>query len=349
LQTWAKLPATLNSIELEEHDDGESVSYTLHGQFHYRIDDVEYSSDRISIDSAEGSLIWIRKTYRRLKPLIDHPNAITCFVHPSQPDQAILLRETGFQRSAFFSIGNIGFGWMGILGSLVMFRLWKHERETFRRKETHPNEPWKWNTFRNERKLDSAQGIKTPWLKFFVFWGLIGVLPATLLSLLEVLMGNAWGLSGLLPLGVELPLLYFAIRYIRLSGLMGNGELQMPKEFFHCGASTKATCIFATRLIPSGDVRANLTRTDTVYSGTDYERTIELDETYFISPKECKIKGGKLHIPVSIAIPADAPCSSEHEKDGSIWMLDLAVPTGSGKLKVRFELPVFETEKRKPA
>jgi len=239
---------------------------------------------------------------------------------------------------------------MGILGSLGLFRLWKHEREAFRLKENHPNEPWKWNTSRHEKKLISFQATKSSWLKLFVLWTLFAVLPATLLSLFELLKGNAWGLSGLMPLGIVLPLLYFAIRYIRRSGLMGNGELELPKDFFQPGESTTAICVFPTGQIPEGDVLANLTRIDTVYSGIDdYERTIELDETYVIMPKECKIEGGKLQIPVPIAIPADAPCSSEHEKDGSIWMLDLAVPTGSGKLKVRFELPVFETEKRKPA
>ena len=124
--TWAKIPATIKSVEFKvcPTKGKRRAKYTLKCRYSYEFDGKTYTSDRLSIMGATSGYKGGRQEHR-YEELLGHNkrgDPFTALVDPDDPKTAILYREAGFMYAmvpfglVFATIGGVvlAVGMMGL-------------------------------------------------------------------------------------------------------------------------------------------------------------------------------------------------------------------------------------------
>lgn len=351
MATWVPIPATLDSLALEDHQDEDSTTYKVVASYRYAYGGREYTSTRVAINTfADNIGNFQSNLYSRL--WVDRQReAITAFVDPRHPADATLDRTLRPFLLMFQSVFALVFGGVGF-GMLVAARIGGRKLVAARELEgRYPNEPWRWREEWAGGRIKSENRARAYLAAgFATLWNLVSS-PVAFLVPREVASGNTIALVGLLfPLvGVGLAVwavrAWLTVKRFRVSTLVLQ-RMPVPLGGRLVGAirveaavpvestfRVELTCVERRRTTRGGDSESS-------------ERLLWQNE-WTLPRSRCQITPSYSSIPIDVPLPADQPpASTVDTADRITWRLEVSGECPGPDYWSRFELPVFATSEK---
>ena len=91
---WARVPATLNSLQVKRHQGDDSTTWSLVGSYSYRFAGRSWHSTRVSYDWGSDNIDdFHQRVASRFSSAVGRPGAVTVWVNPDDPQASYLVRE----------------------------------------------------------------------------------------------------------------------------------------------------------------------------------------------------------------------------------------------------------------
>ena len=116
---WARVPATLHSIEVVSSRSSDSTTYRIVGAYSYSFSGHSYRNDRISYDTSSDN---IGADHQRIVSRIrqrEQRGELTAWVNPANPQQAFLSRDLRWKKLLFSTVFGLVFA--GVGGAMMLF------------------------------------------------------------------------------------------------------------------------------------------------------------------------------------------------------------------------------------
>jgi uncharacterized protein DUF3592 len=347
MRSWVAVPATLDRLELEEHQDEDSTTYEVAASYRYAYDGREYVNDRVAISGMADNLgSFQQKLYSALW-LAQRNGSVTAFVDPRRPESATLNRDLRWLLLVFQGVFALVFGAVGFglpLGARYGFKKLRAERE---RQQRFPDEPWRWKEeWAGGRIQGSNRATAYFAAGFATLWNLIS-LPAAIVVPREVAEGNTIALVALLFPAVGLGLAAWAVRAWRQLERFGVSTLVLQQMPVALGGRLRGAVRVEAEVPVESEFRISVTCTESrrVRRGRNSEsdeRLIWQDE-WTVPRSACSITSTGTSIPVDVPLPADQPATSALDDNDRIsWRLEVSGECPGPDYWNRFELPVFD-------
>ena len=361
-RSWEEVPCWIESTKLESHQGDDSTTYKAVATYRYEFKGHLYHGDRVTlVEGADNVGEFQQKTHRELaryvvgkaKGLEDlgsegKRKPFRCYVNPDKPDEAVLYRGLRWQIQAFMAAFALTFPAVGaglVVGGFLAVRA---ARKDLALVAKHPEQPWFWKSEWVQSSIPESLGGWRKGLHFYTIWAGLVIFPLITFTAMSGAFKadeNASFLFGFVILWC-VPA-WFSLRRFRqylAVGSPGFEMTQIPAEpggvlegdillgrppSFRGDAELGLMCIRQlTRKTSDGDSTA----TEKIWSHTQNVRMDQI--THDVSG---------FRLPVSIALPPDAPQSGAAD-DPAIahtWSLRLKLPgTLIGPM---FDVPVFRT------
>jgi hypothetical protein len=359
---WEEVPCWIESAGLENHSDSEGSTYKATATYHYEFAGRTWKGDRVSLYSGADNIgHFQQKAHRELSQYVmkksaateaakpeDATKAFHCYVNPDKPTEAVLYRTLRWEMQSFMAIFALTFPAVGaglVFGGLIGAGIKKRETAL---KEQYPEEPWKWTSQWAESAIPETRTVWAKALHLYTLWSALVVFPliyATLSSGAFQQGGAAW-LVMIFPALWCLPAWFF-IKFLRHRMTVGATRFEMADGPASPGGILQGA-ILLDKPLPlhkSGSIRLVCEKRMTRQTGDGNSITTEKiwsDEAGVEADTITRDVSG-FRIPVSFALPADAPQSgpSELEQIRHVWKLQLKVPGAA--IDSVYEIPVFVT------
>ena len=345
MKSWTETPATILTLKLNESrggKNGDSKTYRIEGTFQYSVNEQNYTSDRISVYTANDNIgSFHQDAYARFKPLLNVPDGAVCYVNPNDVENAVLIRDARWAMFAFYSIFATLFGSIGVLGIPILKGHWREAAEADSQMSIYPDEPWKWHPRWSSGQVRSNQNESVKnWTRSSIWWT-IATAPTCFFSTMALFGGDFWALVGLIPVGCTALIVKGLLRRKRLLAEYGAAHLQCKELPLRPGTQTTIAAVFPAGELPLQPVVAEITCQKKTYASNNKSKTKTVYENnQEIDLDECRIINGGLVIAVPVEIPADGHSTTPTSDDVN-WKLKLAIPTRSGSMNIEFRLPIF--------
>lgn len=357
-QRWEEVPCWIEAAALEGDGDSHQATATYRYEYAGRT----YHGDRVSFHGGSDNIgDFQQEAHRELSRYVAHkPNraemdpqqdpgqSFRCYVNPAKPAEAVLYRTLRWQMQAFLAVFALTFPAVGaglVVGGMVAARTTK--RETALR-DRHPAEPWKWNHAWTQSSIPEST---TPWnqaLYLYTLWsGLViaplvlttswqGAFQQTLTAWLLWIFVALWAIPG-----------WFSLQRLRHRLAVGVTRLEVPQAPAAPGGTLRGAVLLEKPLPPRGVAQVSLVceKCVTRKSGDGDSTTREKIWSHreIVAQDAITREGAGFRLPVSFALPADAPESGTGLDAATthVWKLHLQVP-GTAIHSV-FEVPVFRS------
>lgn len=353
-QQWSEVPCVIESVSLVGNGDTHEAKAT----YHYRYQGQPYRSERVSffsgsdnIDSFHRDVYDELKKYRVSQAEFDDQDSGTktfrCYVDPSTPTNAVLYRNYRWQLQLFkmpFSILFGSFGAAFVFGSLISQR---NSKRIDALKETYPAEPWKHSLDWTEHGIaDSRSRSQTYLFAFTIFTGclLLAHVHALLVAQPYTRDPNAW--VAFVPLVIWLLPAWFSLRRMRHLRTLGNCYLRLVEPSPSRQEIWRAHIIHQKGKLPQLPIRVRFLCIKTIQKKSQKQSQTETlwEETQIIEPSQFRAFAPNT-IPLSFAIPRDAPESNDSD-DQTItyeWLLDFSQPRSA--VRSKFKVPMHFSQR----
>jgi len=273
-------------------------------------------------------------------------------VNPANPGEAVLYRTLRWEMQAFMAIFALTFPAIGaglVAGSLLGMRTLRREAAL---RDRRPSEPWRWKTDWADATIPESANVWKQALHFYTLWSGLIIVPlvvATAMSGAFQRGSSAW----LLMFFVALWMIPLGISIKRLRHRIAAGTVRFePKEWpASPGGVLRGSILLGKPLPLRGNAEVTLSCEKSISRGSGEDRTTTTEKIWTrheAIPQDMIIRDlSGFRLPVSFAIPADAPESGGEEETKHLWKLELKVPGTA--IRSVFEVPVFRTGKSLPA
>jgi hypothetical protein len=344
---WVPVAAEVTSVALEEHDGDDSTTYETTASYDYSYAGRRFSGTRVAIDSGADDIgDFQQRLYRQLRTAHESRTAVTAYVDPAAPENAVLNRELRPGLLALKGVFAIAFGAVGfglLIGARTSGKKLAAEQSL---RERYPGEPWRWRPeWSSARISSSARGAALVAIGFAVLWNFVS-LPALLFVPAEVMSGNRIAAVGFLFPLIGVGLAAWAIRAWLQFRRFKVATLQLDRHPIALGARVKGTIRVDAEVPVTSDFRLELACSEerTTGSGKNRRRSERLvwQKQWRVPRHQCQIASLSTTIPVDVAVPADQPPTSLDEDSSRVsWRLDVTGECAGPDFWSRFELPVF--------
>ena len=346
IQNWVATPATIQAIQLKTSHDEDGNTYRVVANYRYTWLGQDFVSDRVSLHNGSDNIgSFHKRTYRRLQPLVQVPQGSTCYVNPSNPAEAILVRDARWEMFAFYSIFATIFGSIGVLGGMAMWSFRQTAVVADSRMELYPDEPWNWQPRWQNGQVQSLQHDQLrAWNRAAVWW-VIATTPTAVFSMLALVDGQWWAVLGFITPTAAAMIVRTARRHRSNLREFGDAYLQLTEFPLRPGMETTLAAVFKNGGLPRTVVESHVECQCQQSDGDSGNRkTTVWEHRQQIEPQQCRIIADGLCIAVPLPIPDSAkPTTSADES--VVWKLTLKLPTSKKPMKVAFVLPVFEIQR----
>ncbi|WP_425396673.1 DUF3592 domain-containing protein [Aeoliella sp.] len=343
MQHWEEASARLLSLELQHGEETERIR----AKYEYTYDGRQYTGDRVALHQMGDNLgTYQKRNYRRLKEAKDAERNVVVYVNPSNPNEAVLLRELRPEmlalKAAFgFIFGLVGIG--GLVGVVITGRQLKGESAVATQQ---PDKPWLWREDWRAGVI-RVSGSGCFWSTFILamVWNAlcwtsaVGMLlvdkRATPIAIGVLIVFNIIG-AGLLYLAGVMLLRWRRFPYAKFR--MAN----IPGEI---GGQLAGVVLLPTCVRPRDGFRVGLKCARTVRSGKHSRQVVLWHDEQTIDRTLDEDDRTQTAIPVQFAIPTDVEPSDPHASDPVRWNLTITAKLPGPNLDFTFELPVFRTER----
>ena len=351
---WVETPCRIESAELKRNDKSSRATASYRYQFEGRT----YYGEKVSFYGGSDNIGGFQhEAYREIsrhapgKSAKDDSNSqrpFRCYVNPANPDEAVLYRTLRWEMQAFMAVFALTFPAVGaglVFGSLLGMRTLKRETALAALK---PSEPWRWKTAWAGTAIPESANVWKSALHFYTFWSGLVIIPliaATAMCGAFQRGSSAWLLMFFVALWL-IPL-SLSIKRLRQRIAVGNARFEPAEWPASPGGVLRGSILLDKPPTLRGNVEVTLACEKSISRGSGEDRTTTSEKIWTRSesiPQERlprDIAGFRL--PVSFALPADAPESGGDGETTHAWKLGLKIP-GTPVHSV-FEVPVFRTGK----
>jgi hypothetical protein len=346
---WVPVTAEVTSVELEEHADDDGTTYETKASYDYSYAGQRFSGTRVAIDSGADNIgDFQQRLYRQLRAAHESRTAVTAYVDPTAPENAVLNRELRAGLLALKGVFAIVFGAVGfglLIGARASGQKLAAEQSL---RERYPGEPWRWRPeWSSARISSSARGAALVAIGFAVLWNLVS-LPILLFVPDEVMSGNRVAAVGFLFPLIGVGLAAWATRAWLQFRRFKVAHLELDRHPVAVGGRIKGTIRVDAEVPVTSDFRLELACSEerTTGSGKNRRRSERLvwQKQWRVPRHQCQIASMATTIPVDAPVPADQPPTSLDEDGDSSkisWRLDVTGECAGPDFWSRFELPVF--------
>lgn len=332
------------------HGD-DSTTYAVSADYHYDYEGVTYYGDRVSFSEGSDNIgSFHQDTFAFLQQQQRQQKVVTVWVNPSDPDQAVLIRDMRWGLFAFYLLFFVVFS--GVGGRIIMASLWSGRKLHQEQKEqaAYPQEPWRWKKhWRNG--VIRCESHRMMWfaIGFAVFWNLISapllfVLPEEILD-----KQNHAALFGLLFPVVGFGFAIWAVYLWRRWQRYGHSTLTLrtfPASPGHeLNAELHSPTMLSTRelTVQLLNVR-ELVRRNGKKSRSE-EHILWEDIRHF--PILNSHRGMGSRVDIRFPIPADTQAHDDANPSNQVlWRLVATAEVPGVDYRAQFDVPVFHTSTR---
>ena len=344
-QAWTPTPARLLESNLETRRGDKSTTYIVTARYTYEVDGRAYESERVSLHSGADNIgNWHRARSVELKRVEREGGALTAYVNPADPRQAVLY--TGARRELVLFYG--AFGGLFTLAGAGMFiggiAALRGARKRGRLEAGAPDQPWRW-------REDWAAGVirssnRTTAVTLLVaaaMWngviGMIAGLAFTGSARVPLPALAIFGLFGLVGLG----LLAWAIREWRVYRRYGAAVLHLASVPGVLGGKLAGVVALPGYAEPD-TYETQLTCQRVVRRGKNTTTETLWKTSRALDAKKLPARVDGVQIPILFGIPMGLPAS-----EGPVsWRLTVSGKQPGIDVDVSFTVPVFRTAESQP-
>lgn len=340
---WDKVPARMESAELESNTGDESTTYSVNCRYTYVYNGQSYTGKRVGVVGGSTSDYGLHAG--RADILREHASSgepFTALVDPGRPERAILFREIDPWMRIMIPFG-LTFAVMGAAfsagGAYHIHLGRRHERL----RRITGDKPW---LFRDDWKNCR---VNPSVFRLIVKYTVTLVVTSLLATLGIVFWGHSFmGLMpkigmGILALGFGLVLLS-GIRYILARLVNGPMRLHLNERPLAPGMALVAAINGPERLKRAKSAELTLLVTK---QGDESESKLHSEKLVVEPSSFAEAAGRNVLIPVSFHLPADKPPLSNEFHSPVTWRVELRTKGLFLGPSLTFNLPVFAPEKEK--
>ncbi len=352
-RNWVEVPATIQTVELEEHEDDEGgTTYKAVATYSYEVDGRPYTGDRVSLHAGSDNVgRFQRYAYAELKRHQESGQPFHCYVNPDDPQESVLYRRLRWEMLLMFAVFAAVFGSAGVWMSMAAWAQ-KFRPATTPADLVPKNEPWLARTdWAAGRIPDTDTKIVTPVMSALAVWWLLVSVPiaVALPTILDEPHSQWMWLLLLVPaVGVLLMVvtLYQAVRRRKF----GQSVFELANTPGVVGGPLAGVVRIPAVIRPEGGFRIKLSclRRTEDSDGDTHESAAWTDQQQ-VSRTLDDGRTGETAVPVLMAIPYDArPSSPPSGETGVRWILELSAAVPGVDYQAEFEVPVFKTADSQP-
>lgn len=355
-RSWMETPCWIESAELK-HNDGSSRATA---SYRYEFAGRTYHGEKVSIHSGSDNIgDFQQDAYREIsrhapkksttaerEPGTNGQKPFRCYMNPAKPQEAVLYRTLRWEMQAFMAIFALTFPAVGaglVAGGLLGIRTMRREAALF---EHRPFEPWRWKTDWAGTTIPESANVWKQALHFYTLWSGLIIIPliaATAMCGAFHRGSSAWLLMFYIALWM-IPLC-FTIKRLRHRMAVGKARFEPAEWPAWPGGLLKGSILLDKPLPLRGNAEVTLSCEKSVSRGSGEDRTTTSEKIWTHSesiPQDRILRDIMgFRLPVSFAIPADAPESGGEDETKHAWKLELKVP--GTVIHSAFEVPVFRT------
>ncbi len=348
MQGWQPVQGRLLRAGYETHSGDESDTYEAYASYEYRWMAQPYTNDRVGISGGADNIgSYQQNLGRRLSGVLANGGAVTVWVNPDMPSEAVLDRSVRWGLTAFKSVFVLLFGGFGF--GLLIFAIRSPtpkdpDEPQFAEQPWLVNDAWQGGPL----KSGSKAAMWGAW-GFATFWNLIAMpLPFLLVEEITV-KKNYPALIGLVFPLVGLGLIYWAIRQTREWRRFGPTPLTLDPFPGSIGGHVGGT-IDLRQPFRSGTTYAlTLTNLESTVSGSGKNRSRRESASWQngrLAHAEPGPLGTRLSFRFDVPEGLEASDAAQQGDDYTIWRLGLEAELDGSNLDRSWEIPVYPTGER---
>ena len=340
MKSWVEVDARLLEASLESHSGDDSTTYNARAVYEYSFAGQPYRNDRVAINSGSDNIgDFQQQLGRRLEQAYASERAISIWVNPTLPAEAVIDRSLRWGLLGFKMIFALVFGLVGI--GIILAGFWGSPARV-----PHPEastKPWMTQPAWADNKIYSNQkaSVWGGWI-FAGIWNLISLPVAVALIPQEFAKGNYIVLIALVFPLVGVWLLYWAVGATRDWKRFGNIYLILdpfPGSIGgHVGASIDLPVIYNER--HHFNVVLNCLQKYQSGSGKNRETREKL---IWQAEGLAQVHPSSLgeNISFRFDIPSGLPASEPEDSEHHFWRVD--IENKELGFSRSFEIPVYAT------
>ena len=342
MKAWAPVPAHVLEVDLEIHQGDGSATYKVAARYRYQYQGVIYHGDRVGLSSGSDNLgDWQQSMAAKLQSARQHGQAITVYVNPAHPAEAIIDREPRWALLLFYGVFVVVFG---IVGFGLMIFGWRQISSVAKVDDATPwlsKKEWA-----SPAIVASQTGATWALWGFAIIWCALSA-PANIVIVDEVGKGN-WAILVIVLFDVVgVGLIVAAIRQTLSARRFGATVLQMDPWPGSIGGQVGG--MIAAR-VPFDEALAfsvKLSCVHTYTSGSGKNSSTHHDplwqETRWFHAH--RANDGMSDLWFCFDVPNHLPASEETSSNYHHWQLQANADIPGIDFERTWELPVFATGK----
>ena len=345
MRSWTPVEATLSRAGYETHSGDDSDTYEAYASYSYNWNGSVYHGDRVSLSSGADNIgDYQQDTGNRLRSAMNRGEAITIWVDPDNPADAVIDRDVrwglmGFKSIFFFVFGGVGLG-------MIVWAI-KAPAEKDLSKPEFRESPWLANDHWQsaEIKSGSKAAMWGAWI-FAAIWSLVSA-PLPFLIYAEVLeKNNLLALVGLLFPVVGLGLLWWAISRTMEWRRFGPAPVNLDPFPGSIGGHVGGTIDIRLPFDPSARFSLTLTSLRSYESGSGKDRSRkEKAEWQDTQIAHATSGSGGTRLMFRFEVPDGLEPSDATQDDDTyhLWRLNLKAELPGTDIDRDYEIPVYAT------
>lgn len=340
MATWSQTQGELTSANLSSSTSSKTTTYRATAQYRYRVDDVEYTGNRVAIHNGGDNVGQFQQQLgNQLGLMYRNREPVTVYYNPGDPVDAVLNRDIRWEMIGFKSIFIIVFGGAGLGLIIVGLR----GKRTIVSPGAAEN-PWLARPEWADNRISSSarSGMYAIWF-FAIFWNALST-PATFF------VPDVWRSEGglaliilLFPL-VGLGLLVWAIKLTLEWRRFGNTPLTMDPFPGAIGGDVGGEIELNVPYEPALVCEVTLSCLYSYVSGSGKNRSreerVEWQDSGY-AQVERTVQGMRLRF--RFAVPAELRASEDERGDYYFWRLSIKAELPGSDLNRSFTIPVYAT------
>ncbi len=344
MNSWHPVEAKLASGGYNSHRGDDSYTYEAYAMYSYIVDGQTFIARRVGIDSGSDNIgSYQQKMGNSLSQAHARGDAITVYVNPDDPSDAIIDRGIRWSMIGFKSIFLFVFGGAG-LGLLIF--VWRARKEKDTSDPRFKDKPWllddDWQT---ASILSSSKVAMYAMWAFAVVWNLISApLPFVMVDEL-VNKQNYLALVGLLFTAVGIGLIVWATRLTLQWRRFGRTPVTLDPFPGSIGGHVGGTIELALPFDAAHDFEMTLTNIHSYVSGSGKNRSQkEKAEWQDIIVAHAEPSGKGTRVTFRFDVPDGLDESdTDHDDSYYLWRLNISAELEGTDIDRSYDIPVYAT------
>ena len=346
-RSWVEVPAELiqRPMEVEKSFDQDEKSDAV--LYRYQWEGRSYTSDQKTVGKIHTS--GEQDGLPDLKLARQNERPVPCFVNPSNPHEAALVKPKAELLPMFFGIfalshGGVGLGLM--LGSFVSLA---RQRKRSSLASLYPKEPSKWRPDWERGEVRAHVGVaRWGWLYVSLVWMLVAGFSCFLILTEERSAADSkWISVAIAAVGV-VPF-HFMLKTWRHHLKYGRIVLQLPAEKLVLGRKCHVSLAGPVELLADAELTARmvLRRVHRFSHGSGEDRatqdSVRFEDANALRPVGVvSAYGSSGSAGFDLILPPQGPTSTtvDHNEVGVRW--ELVMKNAADKIMAAYALPIFE-------